>query len=63
MHLNSRYKFEGTGLGLGLCIKIVDRYNGYIYAKAKEDEDVCFYVVLPAEKTKRRYYAIWELDS
>lgn len=46
--LNSRDKFEGTGLGLALCKKITERHNGYIYATAKEGKGACFYVVLPA---------------
>lgn len=45
--LNSRDKFEGTGLGLALCKKIVERHHGYIYATGKENEGACFYVLLP----------------
>ena len=46
--LNSRDKYEGTGLGLALCKKIAERHNGYIYATAKDGAGACFYVVLPA---------------
>ena len=46
--LNSRDRYEGTGLGLALCKKIVERHSGYIYATGKEGEGACFYVLLPA---------------
>lgn len=45
--LNSREKYEGTGLGLALCKKIVERHHGSIYATGKEDVGSTFYVVLP----------------
>jgi light-regulated signal transduction histidine kinase (bacteriophytochrome) len=46
--LNSRDKYEGTGLGLALCKKIVERHNGFIYAEGKEGEGAVFTVVLPS---------------
>ncbi len=46
--LNSRERYEGTGLGLALCKKIAERHHGYIYATAKEGAGACFYVLLPA---------------
>jgi len=48
--LNSREKFEGTGLGLALCKKIVHRHHGEIYAKGKENEGASFVVVLPGSE-------------
>jgi signal transduction histidine kinase len=45
--LNSRDKYEGTGLGLAVCKKIAERHNGYIYATAKENEGACFNVLFP----------------
>ena len=45
--LNSREKFEGTGLGLALCKKIVHRHNGEIYARGMEGVGASFFVVLP----------------
>ncbi len=45
--LNAKDKYEGTGLGLSLCRKIVERHGGKIYAEGKEGEGAAFYVVLP----------------
>ena len=47
IRLNSKEKYEGTGLGLTLCKKIVDRHNGKIIAEGKEGEGACFRVLLP----------------
>ncbi|HKP33003.1 MAG TPA: ATP-binding protein [Chitinophagaceae bacterium] len=47
--LNSREKFEGTGLGLALCKKIVHRHHGEIYAKGQEGVGASFFVVLPLD--------------
>jgi signal transduction histidine kinase len=45
--LNSREKYEGTGLGLALCKKIVHRHQGVIYAEGKENEGAVFHILLP----------------
>lgn len=45
--LNPRDKYEGTGLGLALCKKIVHRHNGIIYAKGEEGVGSSFYIILP----------------
>jgi light-regulated signal transduction histidine kinase (bacteriophytochrome) len=45
--LNSKDKYEGTGLGLALCKKIVQRHNGYIYAYGEKNAGAQFTVLLP----------------
>lgn len=45
--LNSKDKYEGTGLGLSLCKKIVERHGGTITAHGKVDEGATFVIVLP----------------
>jgi hypothetical protein len=47
--LNSRNAYEGTGLGLALCKKIVLRHKGAIYANGKEGIGSTFHIILPAE--------------
>ncbi|WP_207515791.1 PAS domain-containing protein [Longitalea luteola] len=45
--LNSKDQYEGTGLGLALCKKIVERHGGHITANGKEGEGAQFYITLP----------------
>jgi PAS domain S-box-containing protein len=47
--LNGRDKYEGTGLGLALCRKIVHRHHGIIYATGKEGTGSAFNILLPAD--------------
>ncbi len=48
--LNSKDKFEGTGLGLSLCKKIVLRHGGSISAKGKRNEGSVFFISLPVRQ-------------
>lgn len=47
IRLNSKDKFEGTGLGLSLCKKIVERHHGEITAKSTKGKGATFTVLLP----------------
>lgn len=47
--LNARERFEGTGIGLALCKKIVLNHNGEIYVRSKEGIGTAFHVLLPKE--------------
>ncbi len=46
--LNAKEKFDGTGLGLAVCKKIVDRHHGKIYAMGEEGKGSSFHLLLPA---------------
>lgn len=46
LHHNSEY--EGTGIGLALCKKIVEEHNGFISAIGHEGQGSTFIVSLPA---------------
>lgn len=45
--LNSKDRFEGTGLGLSLCKRIVQRHGGSIAAFGKKNDGALFVVKLP----------------
>lgn len=49
--LHNRTIYEGTGIGLAIAKKIVDRHNGIITAKSKEEEGASFILVLPLKTT------------
>lgn len=51
--LNSKDKFEGTGLGLALCKKIAERHHGSISAVGVPGEGAVFTVRLPLVQTER----------
>jgi len=44
--LNSKDLYEGTGLGLALCKKIVERHGGGISAESREKEGATFKIIL-----------------
>jgi PAS domain S-box-containing protein len=48
--LHAREQFDGTGIGLALCKKIVDNHNGVIYAVSQENEGAGFHLILPVRR-------------
>ena len=51
--LHSYHEFEGTGIGLSICKKIIDKHNGYIKAESKPNEGSKFIIILPEKNSVR----------
>ena len=48
--LHSYHEYEGTGVGLSICKKIIDKHGGKISAESKAGEGARFYIDLPMQK-------------
>lgn len=46
--LNSNAAYQGTGIGLAICKKIVKRHNGFISAESNLNQGALFTITLPA---------------
>lgn len=47
--LHNREQYQGTGIGLALCRKIIERHGGTIKAQGAHDEGAKFTIKLPVE--------------
>lgn len=48
--LHTREKYEGTGIGLAITRKIIERHHGVIYANSQEGEGASFILILPLKQ-------------
>ena len=48
--LNARTEYEGTGIGLAIAKKIIDRHNGAITALSTPGHGSVFYLFLPVKQ-------------
>ncbi|RYD57842.1 MAG: PAS domain S-box protein [Sphingobacteriales bacterium] len=50
--LHTKQEYEGTGIGLAICKKIVEKHSGLLTASSKEDEGATFTFILPLKQIK-----------
>lgn len=50
--LHTSSKYEGTGIGLSICKKIVDKHRGSIVAESQADQGARFIITLPEVDTE-----------
>ena len=48
--LHAKNQYEGTGIGLALCKKIIDNHQGEIFAISNEGKGSSFHVILPIQR-------------
>ncbi|MEX2231548.1 MAG: ATP-binding protein [Cyclobacteriaceae bacterium] len=48
--LNGKSEYPGSGIGLAICKKIVEKHNGIIFAKSKPDQGSSFTIILPEKQ-------------
>lgn len=51
--LHGRQEYEGTGIGLAVCRRIVDRHKGNITARSKPGEGATFIIQLPVRSRSK----------
>ncbi len=50
--LHSQQEYPGTGIGLAICQKIIDRHGGRIWVESGPEKGAIFYFTLPANKAE-----------
>ncbi|MGG7663818.1 ATP-binding protein [Dyadobacter sp. BHUBP1] len=49
--LHGKKDFEGTGIGLAMCKKILQNHHGHIYATSTEGHGLTFHILIPENQS------------
>jgi two-component system, chemotaxis family, CheB/CheR fusion protein len=52
--LHNKDQHEGTGIGLAITKKIIDKHNGVITAISEEGKGATFIIILPLKQTNTK---------
>jgi len=52
--LSHNNAYEGTGIGLAIAKKSIEKHNGFITARSKPEEGTSFFILLPVKQERRK---------
>ncbi len=61
--LHNKKQYEGTGIGLAICKKIIENHDGYITAESHEGQGSVFTIYLPVSQKHFKKVVETQMDS